>query len=274
MKSSALAVRASSIALAAALLAPALAAAQNIATVNGKPVPKARAEALLQQVQKQAQAQGQQLPPETEKQVKDEVVLREIFVQEAERRGLPASNEYKQQMEIARQSILIRELFDDYKRKNPVTEADIKAEYDKFVGQAKAQGGDKEYKARHILVDKEEDAKAIVAALKGGAKFEDEAKKSKDTGSAARGGELDWAQPGSYVPEFSGAMVKLQKGQLTETPVKSQFGWHVIKLEDVRDAQFPALEEVKPQIEQRLAQIKQQAFREELQKKAKTDYKF
>lgn len=274
MKFPILAARVSRIALAAALTSPALALAQNIATVNGKPVPKSRADALLQQVQKQAQSQGQQLPPEAEKQVKDEVVLREIFVQEAERLGLPQRNEYKQQMEIARQSILIRELFDDFKRKNPITDADIKAEYDKFVTQAKAQGGDKEYKARHILVDKEEDAKAILAAIKGGAKFEDEAKKSKDTGSAARGGDLDWAQPGNYVPEFSGAMTKLQKGQTTEAPVKSQFGWHIIQLQDVRDAQFPPLAEVKPQIEQRLAQVKQQAFREDLQKKAKTDYKF
>jgi peptidyl-prolyl cis-trans isomerase C len=140
MKPYSLAVRASSIALAAALLAPALATAQNIAIVNGKPVPKARADALLQQVTKQAQSQGQQLPPETERQVKDEVVLREIFTQAAEKRGVTATPEYKTQMELARQSILIRELFADYQKKNPVSDAEIQAEYDKF----KAQAGDKE----------------------------------------------------------------------------------------------------------------------------------
>jgi peptidyl-prolyl cis-trans isomerase C len=265
------ALRLSSLALAAALLAPAFAQAQNIAIVNGKPVPKARADALMSQVARQAQQQGQPLPPETERQVKDEVVLREIFVQEAEKRGLPASAEYKQQMEIARQSILIRELFSDYQKKNPVSEADVKAEYEKF----KSQAGDKEYRVRHILVEKEEEATALIKQIKAGGSFEDAAKKSsKDPGSAKNGGDLDWAAPGNYVPEFSQAMTNLQKGQMTDTPVKSQFGWHILKLEDVRDAQFPPIEEVKPQIEQRLGQQKLAAFREELKTKAKTDYKF
>ena len=271
MKPIHLAARLSIAALAAALLAPALAAAQNIATVNGKPVPKSRAEALLSQVTKQAQSQGQTLPPETESQVKDEVVLREIFVQEAEKRGVAASAEYKQQMELARQSILIRELFTDFQKKNPVADADLKAEYDK----AKSQAGDKEYKVRHILVEKEDEAKALTAQIKGGASFEEAAKKSsKDPGSASKGGELDWAAPGNYVPEFSQAMTKLQKGGLTDEPVKSQFGWHILKLDDVRNAQFPAFEEVKPQIQQRLTQQKLQTFRDELKAKAKTDYKF
>ena len=271
MKPIKLAARASLLALAAALLASGPAAAQNIAVVNGKPVPKARADALLSQVTKQAQSQGQALPPETERQVKDEVVLREIFVQAAEKRGVAATAEYKAQMELARQSILIRELFADYQKKNPVTDADMKAEYEKF----KAQAGDKEYKVRHILVEKEDEAKALTAQLKGGASFEEAAKKSsKDPGSATKGGELDWAAPGSYVPEFSQAMMKLQKGGMTDEPVKSQFGFHILKLDDVRDAQFPPFEEVKPQIEQRLAQQKVQTFRDELMAKAKTDYKF
>ncbi|HEU4459731.1 MAG TPA: peptidylprolyl isomerase [Methylibium sp.] len=257
-------------ALACGLAAPAL--AQNITTVNGKPVPKARADQLYEQVKKQAETQGQQIPPGTEQQVKDEIVLREIFVQEAERRGLPASAEYRVQMELARQSILIRELFTDFQKKNQISDADIQAEYDKFKAQATAE---KEYKVRHILVEKEEDAKSITAQLKAGGNFEEIAKsKSKDPGSAAKGGDLDWAGPGSYVPEFSQAMTKLQKGQTTDAPVKSQFGWHILKLEDVRDAQFPPLAEVKPQIQQRLQQQKLAAFRDELQKKAKTDYKF
>ncbi|WP_295639167.1 peptidylprolyl isomerase [uncultured Methylibium sp.] len=266
-----LALSLSSFALTVALLAPQVAGAQNIATVNGKPVPKARADALLQQVESQARGQGQQLPPEAARQVKDEVVLREIFVQEAEKRGLTASGDYKQQMEIARQSILIRELFKDYEKKNPVTDAEIKTEYDKY----KAQAGDKEYRVRHILVEKEDEAKALITQLKGGASFEDAAKKSsKDPGSAAKGGDLDWATAGSYVPEFSQAMVKLNKGAMTDTPVKSQFGWHILKLEDVRDTQFPPLDEVKPQIQQRLSQQKLASFRDELKSKAKTDYKF
>jgi peptidyl-prolyl cis-trans isomerase C len=271
MKANLTAVRLSSLALVAALMAPGLAGAQNIAVVNGKPVPKARADALLEQVQRQAQGQNQPAPPDLDRQVKDEVVLREIFVQEAERRALPTSTEYKQQMELARQSILIRELFADYQKKNPVREADIQAEYEKF----KAQAGDKEYRVRHILVEKEEDAKSITAQLKAGGNFDELAKKnSKDPGSAANGGDLDWAAPGSYVPEFSNAMTKLTKGQVTETPVQSQFGWHVIRLDDVRDATFPPLAEVKPQIQQRLSQQKLAAFRDDLKAKAKTDYKF
>jgi peptidyl-prolyl cis-trans isomerase C len=256
-----------SVALSVALAAPLLAQAQNVAVVNGKAVPKARVDALMAQAVKQNQPKT----PELETQVRDEVVLREMFMQEAEKRGMAGTAEYKTQMELARQSILIRELFSDYQKKNPVTDDEVKAEYDKFKGQS----GGTEYRARHILVEKEEEAKALIAQIKGGAKFEDLAKKSsKDPGSGANGGDLDFAAPGSYVPEFSQAMVKLKKGEMTETPVKSQFGFHIIKLEDTREAKFPPLEEVKPQIEQRLGQMKMAKFRDEIRGKAKTDYKF
>lgn len=253
--------------LALAAAAP-LASAQNIAIVNNKPVPKARVEAFIDQVVKQGQ---QQRTPELEKQVRDELVLREIFQQEAEKRGLAATADYKQQMEFARQSILIRELFNDFNKKNPVSDAEVQAEYNQLKGQA----GDKEYHARHILVETEDEAKSLIAQIKGGAKFDELAKKhSKDPGSGQNGGDLDWAAPAGYVPEFSEAMTKLEKGKFTETPVKSQFGWHIIKLDDVRDAQFPGLEEVKPQLTQRLQQAKIAKFRDDLKAKAKTDYKF
>lgn len=263
-----LSIALSSVALAAALI-PFAAQAQNVAIVNGKPVPKARFESFMTQIAKQGQ--GQQRTPELERQVKDELVLREIFVQEAERRGLQGGEDYKTQLDMARQSLLIRELFSDFGKKNPVTDAEVSAEYDKL----KSSAGEKEYHARHILVEKEEDAKAIISELKGGAKFEELAKKSsKDPGSAPNGGDLDWAGPGSYVAEFSQAMVKLEKGKFTETPVKSQFGYHVILVEDTRDAQFPPLDEVKPQLLQRLQQQKLAKYREDLKTKAKTDYKF
>jgi peptidyl-prolyl cis-trans isomerase C len=245
-----------------------LASAQNIAIVNNKPVPKARVEAFIDQVVKQGQ---QQRTPELEKQVRDELVMREIFQQEAERRGLAATPDYKQQMEFARQSILIRELFADYSKKNTVSDAEIQAEYNQLKGQA----GEKEYRARHILVESEDEAKSLIAQIKGGAKFDELAKKhSKDPGSGQNGGDLDWAAPAGYVPEFSQAMVKLEKGKFTDTPVKSQFGWHIIQLDDVRDAQFPAFDEVKPQLAQRLQQAKLAKFRDDLKAKAKTDYKF
>ncbi|MDH4059497.1 MAG: peptidylprolyl isomerase, partial [Aquincola sp.] len=152
-----------------------------------------------------------------------------------------------------------------------VTDADSKAEYDKF----KAQSTGTEYRARHILVEKEDEAKALLAQLKGGAKFDDLAKKhSKDTGSAQNGGDLDFAKPEAYVPEFGKAMAALKKGETTAEPVKSQFGYHIIKLEDTREAQFPPFEEVKGQIAQRLEQQKLQQYQETLRKQAKTDFKF
>jgi peptidyl-prolyl cis-trans isomerase C len=187
-------------------------------------------------------------------------------MQEARKRGLETSEDYKAQIELARQSLLIRELFASFQKKNPVTEAEIKAEYDKFV----AANGGKEYRARHILVDKEDEAKTLIADIKKGAKFEDLAKKaSKDPGSGANGGDLDWANAASYVPEFSNAMVKLEKGQMTDTPIKSQFGFHVIRVDDVREAQLPKMEEVKPQITQQLTQAKLAKYQDDLRAKAK-----
>ena len=238
--------------------------AQNLAIVNGKAIPKERAEQLKLQVERS----GRKITPEMEGQIKDEVITREVFMQEAQRRGLEASPDFKAQMELARQSILIRELFADEQKKNPVTDAEVQAEYDKFV----AANSGKEYKASHILVEKEEEAKAILASLKKGGKFEDIAKKqSKAPGSGAQGGSLDWANPGSYVPEFTEAMIKLEKGKTTQAPVKSQFGWHIIRLDDVREAKLPKLEEVKPQVSQQLQQQKLAKFQEELRGKAKVE---
>ena len=249
---------------AATLLVAVPAFAQNLAIVNGKPVPKARADMLASQLAKS----GRPVTPEMTGQIKDEVISREIFMQEAQKRGLDATEDFKAQMELARQTLLIRELFNDYQKANPVSDAEIKAEYDKFA----AQNGGKEYRARHILVEKEDEAKAIIASLKKGGKFDEIAKKqSKDPGSGANGGDLDWANANSYVPEFSGALQKLKKGQLTDAPVKTQFGYHVIRLDDTRDAQLPPLEQVKPQIAQKLGQDKMTKFQEELRAKAKVE---
>ena len=245
--------------LLAAVALPVL--AQNLAVVNGKKVPSSRVDVMV----KQMVAQGQQDSPQLRAMIKEELINREILIQEADKMGLGNTAEVKNQLEIARQSIVIRSLVADFLKKNPVKDDDIKAEYDKF----KAQAGDKEYHVRHILVEKEDEAKAIIAKLKSGSKFEDLAKQSKDPGSAARGGDLDWAAPASYVKPFSDAMIALQKGQITETPVQSQFGFHVIKLEDVRAAKIPTLDEVKPQISESLQQKKLQAFQQELRKKAK-----
>ncbi len=250
--------------LALSVLAVSSAWAQNVAIVNGKPVPTSRVEALTQQVA----AQGRPVTPDMQAQIKEEVINREIFMQEAQKRGIDASDDYKLQMELARQAIMIRALFADYQKTNPVTDADIKAEYDKFV----AANGGKEYRARHILVENEDLAKKLIADIKKGGKFEDLAKKnSKDPGSGANGGDLDWANASSYVAEFAQAMTKLDKGKMTDAPVKSQFGFHIIRLDDVRQAQLPPMEQVKPQIAQQLQQAKLGAFQKEMRDKAKVE---
>ena len=238
--------------------------AQNVAIVNGKAVPKTRLDSLAQQVAKS----GRPMSPEIQAQLREEVITREIFMQEAEKQGLSSGEDYKAQMELARQTIMIRALFASYQQKNAVTDAELKTEYDKFA----AANGGKEYKARHILVEKESEATAIIASLKKGAKFEDIAKKqSKDTGSGANGGDLDWANASSYVAEFTEALIKLNKGQTSSSPVKTQFGYHVIRVDDIRTAKLPPFEELKPQIAQQLEQQRLAAFQQGLREKAKVE---
>ncbi len=255
-----------SAALIGTLVLPLAVMAQNVAVVNGKPVPKARVDALVKTA-----THGQEAPPELLAQARDQVVMREIFAQEAEKQGVMNSAEYKTQLELVRQTVLINSLFQTYIKAHPVSDAEAKAEYEKV----KAQQSGQEYRARHILVDNEDEAKKLIAQIKAGGKFDELAKKnSKDTGSAENGGDLDWAKPATYVPEFSAALQKLKPGEMTDTPVKTQFGYHIIKLEEVRAAQFPAYDEVKDKLKQQMEQVKLQEYQEKLRKSAKTDYKF
>jgi peptidyl-prolyl cis-trans isomerase C len=248
------------IAMTAMVAAPVF--AQNVATVNGKPIPASR----VDQVVKQVVAQGKATDtPQLREAIKRDLIGREVLIQEADKQGVGGRAEVKSAIDNARQSIIINAMLADYVKKNPVKDAEIKTEYDRY----KSQVGDKEYHARHILVETEDQAKAIIAKLKGGAKFEELAKQTKDPSGAANGGDLDWATPASYVPEFSKALTSLQKGAVTETPVKTQFGYHVIKLEDTRAAKVPPLEEVKQQVAESLQQRKLQTFRDDLMKKAK-----
>jgi peptidyl-prolyl cis-trans isomerase C len=236
--------------------------AQNVAVVNGKAIPTSRVEAVVKQVV----AQGQQPDsPQLRELIKKDLIGREVMMQEAEKQGFGKDAAVKAQIDNARQAIIINAMVADYIKKNPVSDADIKAEYDRFTKQA----GDKEYHVRHILMSTEAEANDVIAKLKGGAKFEDLAKNSKDTGSAANGGDLDWASPSSFPPAFSAAFVALQKGGVTDKPVQTPNGFHVIKVDDIRPAKLPTLEEVKPQVSEALAQKKLQAYQEELVKKAK-----
>jgi peptidyl-prolyl cis-trans isomerase C len=249
------------LAFTASALASTVVLAQNIAVVNNKPIPKSKEEAWVQQFIQQ----GQKDSPELRKRIKDELVQREIVLQEASKRGIPERADVKFQLELQRQNVVAQALLRDELTKNPITDAQVQAEYDK---QKAAQGG-KEYHVRHILVEKEDEAKAIIEQLNKGAKFDELAKKSKDTGSAARGGDLDWAGPDAYVKPFSDAMLKLEKGKYTETPVQSQFGWHVIRLDDVRDTQFPPLAQVQQQVRESLQQQRIREFIDGLRAKAK-----
>jgi peptidyl-prolyl cis-trans isomerase C len=273
--------------LAVALLAPALALAQvpekkdgkapaaksapakpgsgkPVATVNGVPVPQSRADYLMQQQLSRGGADTEQMRG----MVRDELVNREILMQEAQKAGTAKQPEVQAQLDMARQEIIVSAYLRDWVRKHPITDAEVQQEYEK----AKAEQGDKEYKARHILVESEDEAKALIAQLKKGGKFEDLAtKNSKDGGSAQRGGELDWNVPAGYDKQFSDAMVKLEKGKYTETPVRTRFGFHIIQLDDVRAAKFATLAEVKPRIQQKLAQSRIEELVRGLRAKAKIE---
>jgi len=198
---------------------------------------------------KERLAQGGQDSPEVRNAVKEELNTRELLAREAKKQGLEKNADVKTQMDLASQTVLVRAYVSDWIKKNPVPEADLKKEYEAIKGQI----GDKEYKVRHILVEKEDDAKSIITELQKGAKFDELAKaRSKDPGSKDKGGDLDWNAPANFVKPFGDAMKSTPKGKFTPQPVQTQFGWHVIEVEDVRDAKVPAFDEVKPQLQQRL----------------------
>lgn len=215
--------------------------------VNGKAIPQSRVDNLLAaQV-----AQGRPDTPELRKAVTDELVRRELLAQEANKTGVAKKDDVQAQMAMAQQSVLVSAYLQNYVKTHPVSEAAIKAEYDKLL---ETLGG-KEYQVRHILVETEDEAKAVVTKLKAGGKFEELAKElSKDPGSKEKGGELGWANKAAYVKPFTDAMMALAKGKYTETPVKSDFGFHIIQLDDVRDLKAPPIDELKPRITQHLQQ--------------------
>ena len=194
-------------------------------------------------------------------------VRREILAQEAKKKGLDKSPNIQGQIELAKQAVLIRAYLSDYVKANPISEAQLKAEYDVI----KNNLGSTEYKSRHVLVEKEEEAKAIIAKLDKGEKFSELAKQSKDPGSKDKGGELGWSSPAAYVKPFGEALTKLKKGEYTKTPVQSDFGYHVIQLDDSRPANPPPFDQVKPQLQQRASQQQIETLVKELRSKAKVD---
>jgi peptidyl-prolyl cis-trans isomerase C len=235
-------------------------------SVNGVVIPQA----YFDMMNKERETSGQPASVEIANAIKDELISREVLKQAAAKKGLDKDPTVATQMEMARQAVLIRAFFDDYVKANPVTEAQLKSNYAQYT----AQLGDKEFKARHILVDSEDDAKKVVAALKAGENFEKLAKeKSKDTGSKDNGGDLDWGPAGRYVPEFANALKALQKGQTTDVPVKTPFGYHVIRLDDSRAMKVPTFDEVKDNFKQRAQQEQVAKLVQELKSKAKIEEK-
>jgi peptidyl-prolyl cis-trans isomerase C len=231
--------------------------------VNGVSIPKARVDMRV----KAAAQQGQPESDEMRKAIREDLINLEVISQAASKSGLDKQTDTAQQLELARQSVLAGAFVQDYVKNHPVSTDDMKKEYEAM----KARVGNKEFKLSHILVESEEDANKVVAELKKGAKFGKVAKnKSKDPGSKDNGGDLGWAVPANFVQPFAEAVTKLAKGQVS-APVQTQFGWHVIKLEDTRELKVPTFDEMKPQLEKRLQQQSIQKFIEELRGKAKIE---
>ena len=232
--------------------------------VNGKEIPQSRIEAVV----KARVAQGQPDSPELRNNIKDIMVNHEIISQEALKKGLDKKPEVSAQMEVSRQEILVNAYLQEYLRNNPVSEDAMKKEYER----SKTQAGTREYKAHHILLEKEDEAKDVIAQIKKGTSFEKLAdERSKDAGTKGRGGDLDWNLPVNYVKPFADALAKLKKGQMTDAPVQSNFGWHVIRLDDERAFKAPAFEEVKVNLQRGMQQQMIQKAVSDLRAKAKIE---
>lgn len=250
--------------LCALAINPAFAEDKSAAMVNGVSIPQSRVDLRV----KAAAAQGQADSPDLRKAIREELISIEVVRQEAVKNGMDKNPDVLQQIDLASQQILVGAYLQDYDKKHPISDDQLKQEYEKL----KAKLGDKEYSVRHILVETEDEAKAIIAQLGKKAKFEKLAsEKTKDAGSKDNGGSLGWVVPGNFVPQFASALLQMKKGEYSKEPVQTQFGWHVIKLDDIRDLKVPTLDELKPQLQQRLQQQSIQKAIADLRAKAKIE---
>ncbi len=249
----------------AMLLLPALAFAQApVAKANGVAIPQSKMDAVM----KMAAANKQPDTPEVRAAIRDRLINQEVLAQEAVKKGIDKHPDVAAQLDLQRQEMLVNAFVQDYMKTNPVTDEVVRKEYERIKPTIPA----KEFKARHILVEKEDEAKEIIAQIRKGANFEKiAADKSKDTGSKGRGGDLDWGPAGRYVKPFGDALAKLKKGQMTDAPVQSEFGWHVIRLDDERATKIPTLEEAKPQIQQMMQGQQVQKMLADLRARAKVE---
>jgi peptidyl-prolyl cis-trans isomerase C len=248
-----------------AVAAPALAqGGPSVAKVNGVAVSQQHLDLLV----KNLVAQGRQDTPEMREQLKQQMIARELIVQDAVRRGLDKNPEVAARLALARQDVLVNSAMQEMAKAHPVTDEAMRKEYERI----KAQLGAKEYKVRHILVAKEDEAKDIIAQIKKGASFEKlAAERSIDPGTKTNGGDLDWGPPARYVKPFADALAKLKKGQMTDAPVQTQHGWHVIRVDDERATRIPGFEEAKPQLQQLLQNQALEKAVSDLRAKAKIE---
>jgi peptidyl-prolyl cis-trans isomerase C len=243
---------------------PSATTSQTYLTVNGKIIPKARADLLasmLPQPKKPGDAEAMR------KTLGDELVRRELAAQEASKRGIDSRPEVRAQIDMAIQGVLVNAYLADYLREHPVTDELIRREYESI----RSALGTKEYKVRHIVLGSAGDAQAVIDKLGRGTKFSDLAAQSQDRLTKDHGGDLGWVNSATYMRPFSEALTKLQKGAYTLKPVQTDFGWHVILLDDVRDLKVPTLAEVKPQLLPRLQQQIVERHFAELRARAKIE---
>lgn len=234
------------------------------ATVNGKPI----RQSLMDHIARDLEDRGQKIDDNARSLILNKLISNELLVQEAQKQGLDKQEDFKLKEELLRRELLLNAYLENYVKTHPVSEADSKAEYEKF----KQQMDGKEYNARHILLKTEQEAKDVIAQLGKGADFEKLAReKSQDPGSREDGGSLGWFSPGSMVKPFADAVTKLAKGGYSKAPVQTQFGWHVIKLEDSRNVQPPAYDKVKNALEKEVQQRNLEKLLADLRKKAKIE---
>ncbi len=232
--------------------------------VNGVTIPQARVDAMVKEVE----AQGHPDSPGQERAIREELINREVLAQAARKRGLDKSPEIQAEMEMASQAVLVRALFESEIKAHPITDEELQKQYDQFKGSM----GTNEYKVRHILVDKEDEAKKIIDQLNHGADFAKLAKeKSKDPGSKDNGGDLDWGPAARYVKPFADAVMSQPKGAISQVPIKTDFGYHIIRVDDIRPLKVPAFNDVKEQFRQRAQQQQIQKLVMSLRQKAKVE---
>ncbi|HEY5995305.1 MAG TPA: peptidylprolyl isomerase [Gallionellaceae bacterium] len=245
------------------MVSPAYSQDKAAAKVNGVAIPQSLVDVQV----KEATSQGQPDSPELRNAIVDQMINVELLSQEAAKKGLDQQQDFKDRIEMIRKSSLARAYVQEYFKDHPISEDKLKQEYDTL----KPKMGGSEYKVSHILVATEEEAKAIEAQLKKGAKFDKIAKdKSKDPSSAIRGGDMGWINPSNYVPPFADSVTHLKKGQ-TSAPVQSQFGWHIIRLVDVRARAIPSFDQVRDELRQNMQQQAIQQMIGDLRKNAKIE---